>query len=103
MKRFRLLRFYVLGVVAVIALAVWGASLWRTAAEAGTPQEPEAAAVAPSTKNAELSRSSPPVSTALLTNAVAGEAAGAIISIDHSLLDPRELVTATGTPVACAK
>jgi hypothetical protein len=52
----QLLRFYVLGVVTVVALAVWGASLWRTAAEAGTPQKPQAAAVGPSTKNAELSR-----------------------------------------------
>ena len=92
MKRFRLLRFYVLGVVVVVALAVWGASLWRTAAEAGTPQKPEAATVAPSTKNAELSRTSPPVLPALPTNAAAGEAAGAIVSIDDSLLDPKEFV-----------
>jgi hypothetical protein len=103
MKRFRLLRFYVLGVVALVALAVWGASLWRTAAEAGTPQKPEAAAVAPSTKNADLSRLSPPVSAALLTNAAAREADGAIVSMDDSLLDPKELVTAAATPLGCAK
>ena len=30
MKRFRLLAFYVAGVVAVICLAVWGVSLRRT-------------------------------------------------------------------------
>ena len=58
MQRFRLLRLYVLGVVALVALAVWWASLWRTAADAGTPQRPEAGTVAASTRNAEPSLSS---------------------------------------------
>ena len=37
MQRFRLLGFYVAGVVAVVGLAVWGVSMRRTAADAGTP------------------------------------------------------------------
>jgi hypothetical protein len=35
MQRFRLLRFYVVGVVAVVVFAVWGVSMRRTAADAG--------------------------------------------------------------------
>jgi hypothetical protein len=42
MQRFRLLRFYVVGVVAVVVFAVWGVSMRRTAADAGTPQAPQA-------------------------------------------------------------
>jgi hypothetical protein len=38
MHRFRLLEFYVVGVVSLIGLAVWGVSLRRTAADAGPPQ-----------------------------------------------------------------
>jgi hypothetical protein len=37
MQRFRLLGFYVVGVVSLIGLAVWGVSLRRTAADAGPP------------------------------------------------------------------
>ncbi|HLJ97079.1 MAG TPA: hypothetical protein VKU02_28200 [Gemmataceae bacterium] len=45
MQRFRLLRFYVVGVVILVALAVWGASSRRTAADAGTPRESEVGTV----------------------------------------------------------
>jgi hypothetical protein len=38
MQRFRLLGFYVVGVVAVVGLAVWGVSMRRAAADAGTPK-----------------------------------------------------------------
>jgi len=55
MKRFRLLGFYVVGIVAVIGLAVWGVAMKRTAAEAGTPSAPEAAPIAPATANTEPS------------------------------------------------
>jgi hypothetical protein len=55
MQRFRLLGFYVVGVVAVVGLAVWGVSMRRTAADAGTPQVSEGGTVAPSTANTEPS------------------------------------------------
>jgi hypothetical protein len=38
MHRFLLLRFYVVGVVAVIGLAVWGVSMSRTAAGVEAPR-----------------------------------------------------------------
>jgi hypothetical protein len=47
MQRFRLLRLYVVGVVAMAALAVWGVSTWRTAAGAETAEEAKAGTVAP--------------------------------------------------------
>jgi hypothetical protein len=53
MKRFRLLGFYVVGIVAVIGLAVWGVAITRTAADAGTPAE--AGPIAPVTANTEPS------------------------------------------------
>jgi hypothetical protein len=59
MQRLRLLRFYVVWVVVLVALAVWWASSWRTAADVGTPQKPEAGTVPASTRNAEPSPSSP--------------------------------------------
>jgi hypothetical protein len=49
MRRFRLLRFYVVGLVCAIALAVFAISSWRTATDMETPQDAEAAAVAPLT------------------------------------------------------
>jgi hypothetical protein len=76
MKRFFLLRLYVVGVVALVALAVFGASLWRTAADAGTPQKPEAGTAA-STRNAEPSPSSPTGIASVADNLAAGEAVGA--------------------------
>jgi plastocyanin len=48
MQRFRLLRFYTVVVVAVAALAVWGVSKSRTAAEVATPQQLEAGTAEPS-------------------------------------------------------
>ena len=53
MNRFRLLGFYVVGIVAVIGLAVWGVAMTRTAADAGTPAE--AGPIAPATANTEPS------------------------------------------------
>ena len=52
MQRFRLLRFYVVGVVAVVAFAVWGVSMRRTAADARTPLS-SAETAASSTANTE--------------------------------------------------
>ena len=42
MHRFRLLRFYVVGIVALVGLAVWGVSMIRTAADAKASQASEA-------------------------------------------------------------
>jgi hypothetical protein len=58
MQRFRLLGFYVVGLVAVIGLAVLGVSMKRTAADAGTPPASEAGPESPSTADTEPSPSS---------------------------------------------
>jgi|GEM_PF-6626395 len=55
MKRFRLLGFYVVGIVAVIGLAVWGVTMRRTAADVGTPAASEAGPIPPATVNTEPS------------------------------------------------
>ena len=47
MRRFRLLGFYVAGLVALIGLTVWAVSMKRLAADAGTPQEQEIGTAAP--------------------------------------------------------
>jgi plastocyanin len=80
MQRFRLLGFYVVGVVAVVALAVWGVSLRRMAADAGPPPPSEAGTVAPSTP-------------------MTGAASVAKVSIDNFDFDPKELVVTAGTTV----
>jgi hypothetical protein len=49
MQRFRLLGFYLVGVVAVIGLAVWGISLRRTAADAPPPFAADASQGSPTT------------------------------------------------------
>jgi hypothetical protein len=41
MRRFLLLKLYVIGVVALIGLAVWGVSMSRTADDVETPQASE--------------------------------------------------------------
>jgi hypothetical protein len=56
MQRFRLLRFYVIWVVAVVAFAIWEVSMRRTTADAGTPQGPQAGISVPSTANASRPR-----------------------------------------------
>jgi plastocyanin len=80
MQRFRLLGYYVVGIVAVIGLAVWGVSLRRTAADAGTSQAPAGGTAGPST-------------------ATNGAASGAIVSIDNFLYSPKELIVSAGTTV----
>jgi hypothetical protein len=66
MQRFRLLRFYVVGVVAAISLAVLGVSRKRTAADAATPPLSAAGPRAPSAANTEPSQSGSPTTEALL-------------------------------------
>jgi hypothetical protein len=56
-QRFRLLRFYVIGVVAVVVLAAWGFSKWRTAADSGTLQAAVRGTVTPSTMSSDRSTS----------------------------------------------
>jgi amicyanin len=77
MHRFRLLGFYLVGVVAVVGLAVWGVSLRRTAA--GTP---------PSGAGA---------SQGLRATATTGAAAK--VSIDNFAFSPEELVVTVGATV----
>ena len=78
MQRFRLLGFYLVGVVAVVGLAVWGISLRRTAAGAPPPS------------GADASQGS-------LTTATTGAAAK--VSIDNSVFDPKDLVVTAGATV----
>jgi plastocyanin len=80
MQRFRLLAYYLLGIVAVVGLAVWGVSMRRTAADAGTSQASAGGMAGPST-------------------ATNGGASGAIVSIDNFLFDPKELIVPAGTTV----
>jgi amicyanin len=72
MQRFRLLGFYVAGLVALIGLAVWDVSTRRAVTDAGTPQVPSA-------RNAEPS----PVK----------------VSIDNFVFEPKELVVTAGATV----
>ena len=77
MQRFRLLGFYLVGVVVVIGLAVWGVSLRRTAASAPP-------------SGADASQGSPTATTA---------AAAAKVSIDNFVFSPKELVITAGASV----
>ena len=79
MQRFRLLGFYLVGVVVVVGLAVWGVSLRRTAAGAPPPS------------GAGASQGSPATATT--------GAAGAKVSIDNFVFDPKELVVTAGATV----
>jgi plastocyanin len=74
MQRFRLLGFYVCGVVVVIGLAVWGISLRRT----GPPASISASQVSSKTVTTD---------------------AGAKVSIENSVFNPRELIVTVGTTV----
>jgi amicyanin len=78
MHRFRLLGFYLLGVAAVVGLAVWGVSLRRTAAS-------------PPPSGAAASEGPP-------TDAPVG-AAEATVSIDQFAFSPKELVVTAGATV----
>jgi plastocyanin len=73
MQRFRLLTYYLVGVVAVIGSGVWGVSLRRTAA------------VAPR----DALRGSPASATT----------AAARVSIDNFVFNPKELVVTAGATV----
>lgn len=77
MQRFRVLGFYLAGLVAVVGLTVWGVSLRRTAASAPPPGASEVQAP-------------PPTATT---------AAAAKVVIDNFVFDPKELVIAAGATV----
>jgi plastocyanin len=77
MQRFRLLGFYLVGVVAVIGLTVWGVSLRRTAA--GAPPS-----------GADALQSSP------------ATGAAAKVTIDNFVFNPKELVVTAGARVTWA-
>jgi plastocyanin len=80
MRRFRLLRFYVAGLVAVIGFAVLGVSLRRAVTGAGTPEVRESGTAASSADNAV-------------------PAAGVKVCIDNFVFEPKELVVTAGTTV----
>jgi plastocyanin len=79
MQRFRLLGFYVAGVVAVVGLAIGGVSARRSAAEP-TPSSPGTSQAAPSA-------------------ATTGAASGARVAIANFAFSPKELVVTAGTTV----
>jgi plastocyanin len=79
MQRFRLLGFYLVGVVAVVGMAVWGVSLRRTAI--GAPPPPSDAGA----------------SQGSLTTTTTGAAAK--VSINNFVFDPKELVITAGATV----
>jgi plastocyanin len=96
MQRFRLLGYYVVGIVAVVCLTVWRVSMRRTTADAGTPQ---ASAGRHATANTGLPPSDASALQASPTNAVSGAAIVAKVSIDNFVFDPKELIVAAGTTV----
>ena len=79
MQRFRLLGFYVAGLVAVIGLTVWGVSMRRAAGGAGTPEARQSGTEALPAQNAGPS----PVK----------------VSIENFVFAPTELVVPPGTTV----
>jgi amicyanin len=79
MRRFRLVGFYVAGLVAVIGLAVGAVSMKRLAADAGTPQTQETGAEAPPARGPARS----PVK----------------VSIADFVFEPKELIVTAGTAV----
>jgi plastocyanin len=79
MQRFRLLGFYVAGLVALIGLTVGELSTRRAATNTGTPQARASDPGTRPTQNAELS----PLR----------------VSIDNFVFEPKELVIAAGTTV----
>jgi amicyanin len=79
MQRFRLLGLYVAGLVALIGLTVWGVSLRRAVADAGTSQARARGTGATSAQNTGPA----PVK----------------VSIENSVFEPKELVVTAGTTV----
>jgi amicyanin len=79
MKRFRLLGFYVAGLVALIGLTVWGISMRRVSIDAGTAQAQESGTGTPSAPNAGPSTVK--------------------VSIANSVFEPKELLVKAGTTV----
>jgi amicyanin len=79
MQRFRLLGFYVVGLVALIGLTVWGVSMRRAAPGVGAPQAPESGTEAPSAQ--DVAR--PPMK----------------VSIVDFVFEPEELVVPAGATV----
>ena len=80
MQRFRLMGFYVAGVVAAISLAVLGVSMKRTAADAATPLLSAAGPGAPSAANTEASQSRTP---AMLSRPLSGSRKVTGVRHDH--------------------
>ena len=78
MRRFRLLGSYVAGVVAVVGLAVAGASMRRAATDAGALAAPEGGAQAP-----PAGKAGPPVQ----------------VSVADLVFEPKELTVTAGTTV----
>jgi amicyanin len=78
MRRFRLLGFYVTGLVAVIGVTVWGVSARRAATDPGTSEARGGAAETTPARNA-----GPAVK----------------VSIENFVFEPKELVVAAGTTV----
>jgi amicyanin len=79
MRRFRLLGFYVAGLVALIALTVWAVSMRRLAVGEGPPQAQEIGTEAPPA----LGQARSPVNA----------------SIANFVFEPKELVVTVGTTV----
>jgi amicyanin len=79
MQRFRLLGFYVAGLVAMIGLAVGGVTARRAGTEVGTPQARQGGTEVPSAPNADRS----PVK----------------VSVDHFAFEPKEIVVTAGNIV----
>jgi plastocyanin len=80
MRRFRLLGYYVVGLVAVIGLTIWGVSMRRIASDARTALASAGGTGGPST-------------------ATTGAVSGPMVSIDNFIFDPKELVVTAGTTV----
>jgi plastocyanin len=79
MQRFRLLTYYVAGVVIVIVLAVAVVATWRSAAGAGSPEAQEGGTEATS----EGTAGPPPVK----------------VSVENYAFEPKELVVTAGATV----
>ena len=99
MQRFRLLGFYVVGIVAVVGLAIWGVSMRRSAAETEAPPASANRTVAPATAHPEPTPSSPSASQASPRAATTGKASVAKVSLDNFVFHPKELVVTAGTTV----
>ena len=99
MHRFRLLGFYVVGVVIVIALAIWGVSMRRSVTEAGAPQPSAGRTVAPASAHTEPTPSNPSASQASSPAATTSTASVTKVSIGNFVFQPKELVVMAGTTV----